>query len=574
MREAHSARGLIRFGEFEVDLRAGELRKGDAKVKLQKQPFQVLEILLERVGEVVSREELRQRIWPADTFVDFDQGLSNTIRRLREALTDSAEKPRFVETIPRRGYRFIGSVGQSGQIASIAVLPLDDLSSVPGQEFFADGLTEALITSLTKISALRVASRTSSMRYKGLRKSLREIATELQVDVVLEGTVIRSGERARISVQLVDGVTDKHLWAESYERSLGDLLLLQSEVARTIASEINIELTPHEQSQLIEERHVVPAAYEAYLKGRYYWNLRTVAGIAKAAECFKEAILLDPHYAGAHAGLADSYVILGYWGFAPPDECAGRAKAVALKAIEIDKTLAEPHASLAFAALHYDQDFLTAEKEFLRSIQINPRYATARQWYGLYLAMAGRWTDASAQFRQALQLDPVSPIIHVAFAAMHVWSRQWDMAIEESQRALDLDPDFLQGLWMLGWTHILKGMHELGIRELERGAELSGGAVLFKFALAYAYAIAGREVEAQKLKRELEELSRQRYVMPYWLATIHAGLDERDEALRCLEHAQRERSPWVLFLKVQPWFDNLRPDPRFQELLRRMNFPE
>jgi tetratricopeptide (TPR) repeat protein len=364
------------------------------------------------------------------------------------------------------------------------------------------------------------------------------------------------------------------MWAETYDRDLRDVLELQSEVARTIASEIQIQLTPEEQEQLDRAHQVVPGAYEAYLKGRYYWNWRTVTGIKKAAEFFEEAIRLDPHYAGGYAGLADSYVILGYWGFAPPDESTGRAKAVALKALEIDETLAEPHASLAFATLHYDQNFITAEKEFLRSIQLNPSYATAHQWYGLHLALMGRWTAAVDEFRRALQLDPVSPIIHVAFAGMRVLAREWDLAIEESQRALDLDPDFLQGLWMLGWAHILKGMHELGISELERGNELSGGAVLFKFALAYAYAVAGKKQEAQKIKRHLEDLSAQRYVMPYWIATIYAGLDEKDEALRWLECAHRERAAWIVFLKVQPWLDNFVSDPRFQNLLRRMNFPQ
>lgn len=576
MGEAHSAHGPVRFGEFEVDVRAGELRKGDIKLKLQRQPFQILEIFLERVGEVVSREELRQRIWPADTFVDFDQGLSNAIKRLREALSDSAEKPRFIETIPRRGYRFIGNVCSrpAGRIESIAVLPLENLSGDPEQEYFADGMTEALITNLAKISALQVISRTSAMHYKGVHRPLREIARELHVDGVVEGTVMRSGQRIRISVQLINAHADTHIWAETYDRDLRGVLELQSEVARTIASEIKIQLTPEEQEQLDRIHQVVPGAYEAYLKGRYYWNWRTVTGIKKAAEFFEEAIRLDSHYAGGYSGLADAYVILGYWGFAPPDECAGKAKLVALKALEIDETLAEPHASLAFATVHYDQDFEAAEQEYRRSIQLNPRYATAHQWYGLHLAMMGRGAAAVAELKQALQIDPVSPIIHVALAAVHVWARQWDLAIEESQRALDLDADFLQGLWMLGWAHILKGMNKLGISELERGSELSGGAALFRFALAYAYAVVGKKQEAHRIRRQLEELSAHRYVMPYWIATIYAALDEKDEALHWLESAYRERAPWIVFLKVQPWLDNLVPDPRFQSLLRRMNFPQ
>src|SRR5438309_3708363 len=320
MEGAHPSRGAVRFGVFEVDLRVGELRKRGVKIKLQDQPFQILQILLERSGEVVTREELRGRIWPADTFVDFDQGLNNAIKRLRESLSDSPDNPRFIETVPRHGYRFIGNLGATpGRIKSLAVLPLENLSRDPEQEYFAEGLTEALITTLAKVGELRVVSRTSAMLYKGVHKSMREIARELDVDAIIEGTVLRVGRRVRITAQLIDAPKETHLWAESYERDLRDVLTLQAEVTQAIAREIRVKLTPQERKHLAQTRAVDPEAYEAYLKGRYHWNRRSRDGLGKATQHFQQAIASDPTYAAAYAGLADCVSILGCWGFVSPE---------------------------------------------------------------------------------------------------------------------------------------------------------------------------------------------------------------------------------------------------------------
>jgi len=572
--ERGNSHGVVRFGDFEADFRAGELRKQGVKIKLQKQPFQVLEMLLERPREVISREELRQRIWPADTFVDFDQGLSNAIKRLRDALSDSAESPRFIETVPRRGYRFIGPLWTgAGRIESLAVLPLENLSRDPEQEYFADGLTEALITNLAKISALHVVSRTSAMQYKGVHKSLREIGRELGVAGIVEGTVLRSGNQVRISVQLIDASSDSHLWAESYERDLRDILALQSEVARAIAQEIQISLSPLESLYLGGGRLVDPQACELYLKGRYHWNKRNVEGVTKGAQYFQQTIDQDPSYAPAYAGLADSLVVLGYWGFSSPDKSAARAADLARKALEIDNTLSEAHASLAFAIHMYDWDFLRADAEFRRSIELNPNYAPARQWYALYLAEMGRWDHAFEQINRAIQLDPVSPIIYVAFAGILVFARKWDEAIEQCRRALELDPNFLQARWALGWTYGQKGMYQQAVAELRDGVNLSRGAVIFEFALGYAYAVAGELDGTRKILTQLLDSSEHRYVMPYWIATIYAALGDKDNAFLWLECAYRERSAWIAFLKVQPWFDTLRSDSRFDDLLHRVNFP-
>jgi TolB-like protein/Flp pilus assembly protein TadD len=565
----------IQFGVFEVDLRAGELRRRGVKVKLQEQPLQILQILLQSPGDVVTREELQQRIWPADTFVDFDHGINNAIKRLREALGDTAERPRYIETLPRRGYRFIGPIESraTGRIQSLAVLPLENLSRDPEQEYFADGMTESLITSLAKISALRVISRTTALKYKGVRdRSAQEIARELGVDCIVEGTVLRSGERVRISAQLINAATDTHLWAEEYERDLRDILALQSEVARAVANEIRVKLTPREQDQLARTRPVNPDAYEAYLKGRYYWDKRRPDAVKKGAEYFKLAIEKDPTYAAAYAGLADSAGAAGFWGFAPPEETYAKAKIAAQKSLQIEET-AEAHTSLGFALLHYDYDFLGAEKQFQRAIELNWNYATAHQWYAHCHAYLGRLDQCLEEATQALQLDPLSLIINTTFAGRFWFAREWDRAIEHCHKGLELDPSFAAMRWMLANVYQGKGMYQEAICEREKAIELGAGAPVFTAELGATYAAAGQRDKALEALNQLQELSKQRYVMAYWIALIHTGLKEKDAAFAWLEKAYRERSATLAFAKVDPRLDCLRSDPRFQDLMRRMNFP-
>src|SRR2546429_6083930 len=312
MQTAIKTRGMVHFGEFELDAAAGQLYRKGARLRLQEQPSQILQILLQRPGEIVNREELRQKIWPSDTFVDFDHGINNAIKRLREALGDTAETPHYVETLPRRGYRFIGKLERkSPSFRSLAVLPLENLSRDPEQEYFAEGLTEALITTLAKIGELRVVSRTTAMLYKDVHKPLREIARELEVDAIVEGTVLRAGQRVRITAQLIDAANETHLWAESYERHLRDVLHLQAEVAEAIAKQVQVKLTPQERAQLAQTQPVNPDAYEAYLKGRYHWLRRSGEELPKAVRYFEQAIEIDPTYAAAYAGLADSLSGLG-----------------------------------------------------------------------------------------------------------------------------------------------------------------------------------------------------------------------------------------------------------------------
>jgi TolB-like protein/Flp pilus assembly protein TadD len=568
---AAKVRRVIHFGEFELDDFARELRRQGTRLRLQDQPLQLLQILLQRPGEIVTREELQQKVWPSDTFVDFDHGINNAIKRLREALGDTADTPRFVETLPRRGYRFIGKIEQDPpRFRSLVVLPLDNLSRDPEQEYFADGLTEALITTLAKIGELRVVSRTSSMFYKGVRKPLREIARELEVDTVVEGTVLRAGDRVRITAQLIDPMKETHLWAESYDRSLRDILDLQAEVARAIAHEIQIKLTPQEQAQLAQARPVDPEAYEAYLKGRYHWIKRSREGHVRACQYFQQAITKDPASAPPYAGLADAVAIIALWGLLPPEEGCGKARGLALKAIDLDHSLAEAHTSLAWARFHYDYDFITAEKEFERAIELNPRYAVAHHWFGMCLAVMGRYEESYTELKRAVRLDPYSSYIHFGLAFVHWCGRRHEQAIRCCERALELDANSAQVLGWLGLSNVAMMAFGPAIAALQKAAEISQRAPAPLALLGEAYAASGASHEARKI---LQELTSRPHVTAYFVSRIYAALGDTNETFKWLETSYREHGEWMVLLMVDPRFDSLRDDARFQDLMRRMNFP-
>ena len=641
MPEDHHLPGCVRFGVFEVDLRGGELRKYGLRIKLQEQPFQVLVMLLEHAGEVVSREELQNKLWPADTFVDFDHGLNKAINKIREALGDSAGSPRFVETVARRGYRFLaevkvadaivahdaGSLSQSLPMAtvpslpdlavkratpnhylpslgmkisilvavalmavpaawmlrfrnrpspairSLAVLPLDSLSSDASQDYFADGMTDELITDLGQISALRVISRTSVMKYKRVHEPLPQIARELGVDAIVEGTVLRSDNRVRITAQLIEAPADKHLWAQSYEGDVRDTLALQNKVARAIADQVRINLTPREQSSLKTARTVNPEAYEDYLKGRYFWNKRTGEGLKKATEYFNDAIKKDPTFGQAYAGLADSYALLGNGDFAvaSPREAYPKAKAAATKALELDNSLGEAHTSLAFCLGLFEWNWDAAEKEYLRAIALNPGYATAHQWYALQLSLLGRFDEAIAEMRKAESLDPLSLIISANMADVLFAAHRYDEAIQQSRKAIDMDPNFAISHYELGQALAQKKMYNAAIAELQKANELSGGDTTCIAVLAYAYAASGRADEALKLLNELKSRSNHRFSYAAHEALIYASLDDKDQAMALLEKAYEDHFD-ALALR-SPAFDSLRSDRRFRDLMRRSGLP-
>jgi len=463
--------------------------------------------------------------------------------------------------------------GTSPRIESLAVLPIANLSGDPQQEYFADGMTEALITDLSKIGALSVISRTSVMRYKGTTKPLPEIARELNVDAVVEGSVQRSGDRVRVTAQLIGARTDTHLWAESYDRDLHDILALQDDVARAIANQIKVKLTPQEQVRLASARPVNPETHEAYLKGRYYWNKRTEEGFHRSIEYFSEATEKDPNYALAHAGLADSYIILGYFSLLPAKEAYAKAREAATRALELDDTLAEAHNALATAKADYDWDWPGAEREFRRAIELNPGYATAHQWYGRLLSELGRHEEALAEIKRAQELDPLSLIINAVGGRILLYAGRDDLAIEQLRKTLEMDPNFAHAHWFLGMAYVRKGALAEAIAEFQRATTLSSNFTQYKAGLGHAYARAGKSAEARKLLYELKELSKRRYVSWCDFAAIYAGLGDKDQAFACLERAYAQRDARLVELKVDARLDPLRADLRFADLLRRVGLP-
>ena len=469
--------------------------------------------------------------------------------------------------------RLLGRAGPP-RIESLAVLPLENLSRDPEQEYFADGMTEALIAELSKISALKVISRTSAMQYKGVKRPMPEIARGLRVDALVEGSVLREGDQVRITVQLIHGPTDQHLWAESYQRELRGILALQSEVARAIAGEIKIAVTPDEETRLAHARPVNPEAHQAYLKGRYYWNKRTEEGLGDALEYFRRAIEIDPTYALGYAGMADCYNLLPFYGLAPPKEAFPRARAAALKALDLDSTLAEAHTTLGDIAYSYDWDWSAAEQEYMRAIELNPSYATAHHWYANYLGVVGRLTEQMQEIKRALELDPLSLRINGDLGWAFQFAGQYDQAIEQYQKTLKLDPNFVPVHSLLGRAYVQKGMYSEARNAFEKAIALSEGNPDYIAELGHLYAVGGKRNEALAKISELKQLSRRRYVSPVGLALIHVGLGDKEQAFEWLEKAYEDRSAALVFLKRENRFDPLRGEPRFQDLLRRMNLPD
>lgn len=674
MESPASSTETVRFGVFELDLRAGELRKQGIRIRLQDQPLLILQALLERPGEVVTREELQAKIWPQGTYVDFDHGLHSAIKRLRDALGDSADNPRFIETLSRRGYRFIAPVKApsslvnaepapqpieplpapelekvleiperhktttflfagiaavaavavlsfsfnlggirtrvfgkpSSSFRSLAVLPLANLSSDPAQDYFADEMTEELITQFCKLGDLKVISRTSVMQYKGTHKPLPQIARELGADAIVEGAVQLSGSRVRITAQLVDAASDKHLWAEDYDRDLSNVLLLQSEVARDIAAKIDVQFTPQQQQQLAKQGHpVVPEAYESYLLGRFYWNKRTADGLQRAGSYFQNAIDKDPNFALAYTGLADYYAFLTLLGgpeVMPPRQAMAKAKTAAVKALQLDDTLGEAHASMAHVLHNFDWDFPAAEREFKRAIELNPKYSIVHHWYAHYLMQVGRTSEALDEAKKAKELDPLYLFINNGLARQYYLAHQYDLAIAQCRKGLEIDPAYVPARIQLGLALEQKGMLQEAISEFEQArqqaanyaitgegipsqedsAPAPGKAIAHAppasgtdlpavhALLGHAYARAGRTADARKELQALINASKVRYVAPSWMAVVNIGLGDQNQAFFWLDKSYQDRSEHMLYLKVEPLIDPLRNDPRFASLVKRV----
>jgi len=617
----------VRFGNFELDLDTGELRRDGTCLKLQQQPARVLMLLVNHAGQVVTRQQLAEQIWGKETFVDFEQGLNYAIRQIRNALEDDADHPHFLETLPRRGYRFIAPVEKtdpwassaikietpvtlatrspsrksywqwavaglfavvlvalalryrnpqsiedavkSSDIQSIAVLPLSNLSADPNQEYFSDGLTDELITELTKTSNLRVISRTSVSGFKDSRKSAREIGRELHVDAIVEGTVERVANRVRIRAQLIHAETDHHMWAESYDRDVSDLLRLEQELARDIAQQIGHRIAQRNAPAT----KFSAAAHEDYLRGRYYWNKRSGDGMRKGIEYFQKAIDQEPGYALAYAGLADSYVVLANWGFARPAESYLKAKDAALKALELDDQLAEAHTSLAYVSLLYDWDWQGSEKRFRQAIALNPNYASAHHFYSILLMASGRQSEAVVEIRRAQELDPLSLIVNDVVGWIYYQGRQYDEAIQQYNKTLEMDPNYAPALLDLGTVYLRKGDHRKALASFQRAIAAGGENSVALSDLAQTHALSGNRSEALNILKKLESSAAQTFVSSWDLSFVYAALGEKKKALELLQTAADGHVGWVVRLGVDPAFESLRSEPQFQELVRRVGIP-
>jgi TolB-like protein/DNA-binding winged helix-turn-helix (wHTH) protein/Tfp pilus assembly protein PilF len=663
----------IRFGEdFELDLRPRRLRRGSHVFKLERIPLEILILLLEHRGEIVSREKIVARVWGNDVFLDTDNSIRGAIRKVRQALKDDPETPRFIQTVTGRGYRFIapiispqeeqttdpprpeasvvstatqsfvrepdswlhgGSPGlvdqeqqrSAGQVPGaetargqvrrhartwvfvglaslavvsllslrefwiwrasrvpavsqrktvLAVLPFDNLSRDPDQDFFSEGLTEEMIAQLGKLNRdrLKVVARSSVAKYKGSTLAAREIGKELNADYLVQGSVRRSSDRVRITVQLIQARDQTDVWTESYDRELRDVLAVQDSVVRSIASEIHIALTEEQEKRLAAPRQISSEAYEAYLKGRYYWNKRTGESMQKAEQYFERAIDNDPTYAAAYSGLADCNSGLTWHGFKSPAEALPKAYAAARKALEINPESAEAHASLGLAMTHR-WDWAGAEAEFRRALQLDPQYANAHHWYGDYLSIRGRHGEALAEAKHALELDPLNLMISTWVGLRYYMARDYSRAIDQNRNSVELDPNFAAAHLLLGEDYRGAGLHSEAVNELKNAANLSGDSPLYTAQVAVALAVAGRNGDALRIAHELETISRKRYVSPYGLAQIYAASNKNEDTFKWLQAAYEDHAVWMGYLAVDPIFDRYRSDERFKDLLRRVGLP-
>jgi len=628
---------VLRFGVFQVNLAARELRKHGVRIRLPGQPFCVLSILLERPGQVVSRDEMRDKLWDSVTFVDYERSLNSAIRKLRAVLGDSQESPRYIETVPRLGYRFIAPVEEvssssepplleptrSGAAAKVpalplfgrhwslilgipaillalaagyfmwsrarvrpqppgerlmlAVLPFENLTGDASQDYLSDGLTEEMIAQLGHLDPehLGVIARTSVMHYKHTTEQAGQIGRELGVQYVLEGSLRRESDRVRVTAQLVQTKDQTRIWSRQYDRELQSLLALQAEIARETADEIQLALGKGYKLQATDRKLSSPSSYQAYdlyLKGRYFWNKRSNNGFKQAADYFQQSIANDPNYARAYAGLADTFALMSSWSFVPQTEAIPKARAAALRALQLDDSLAEAHTSLALIAEIYDYDWQTAEKEYRRAIQLDPQYATAHQWYAECLSFQGRFPEALEESERARQIDPLSLIIATDHAAILYFARQYDRAIEQFREVLAMEPNFGRA-HMVVYAYVEKGMFPEALAETAKWRH-SDGSPVWELE-AYVYSRWGKQ---QQMERALAQWKRGSpdgaALSRFMLLHAYVATGRKEEALALIEKSYREHSNLVTTLKVEPALDPLRGDPRFQELLRRVGLAD
>jgi TolB-like protein/lipoprotein NlpI len=569
----------VQFDQFELDLASGELCKGGAPVRLQPQPLKVLTLLARRAGQLVMRDEIQKEVWTDHTFVDFDQGLNYCIRQIRTALSDNAESPRYIETVPRRGYRFLAHVRSVSSAAErrvmLLVLPFENLSGDAEQEYFSDGLTEEMISQLGRLNPQRlgVIARTSAMRYKHTDKSIEMIGRELGVSYVLEGSVRRAGDRVRVTAQLVQVLDQAHVWADSFERQVGNILALQSDFAHAIATQIGVQLAPHEEVRLATPPRVDAGAYDAYLKGRFFWKKRSREALQKSVHYFTQAIEIDSGYAPAYAGLADVHLTQLDYNYLPPREAFALADRMLLDALRLDNTRPEPHASLGHLRLH-QFDWTAAARQFTRAIELNPGYDTAHYYYANLLAAFGRFDEALAEANRTIELDPLSPNTRQNRLFILYLARRYPQAIQELAETFEMDPAYTALYYYLGLVYERQGAYDQAMEAFHKVSPKShnrGATVLA--AIGYTHARAGDREAAINVLNQLEELAAREYVSPYDLALLHLALDDEGRAFVYLWKAYDAYSSFLPFANVDARLDAIRGDPRFDALLARLNVP-
>jgi TolB-like protein/DNA-binding winged helix-turn-helix (wHTH) protein/Tfp pilus assembly protein PilF len=620
-----SQQTIIRFGVFDLSPQTGELRKAGQRVSLRPQAARLLGLLASRPGQMMTREELKDQIWGKETFVDFEHGLNFCIRQIREALGDDADAPRYIETLPRRGYRFIPLVetmphpsppvspaagklrqthpawrpavlvagmllvlgitvaiadpyqvqervfGRVIPVQTIAVLPLLNLSGDANQDYFADGMTEALTTDLARMETVQVISRSSTMQYKGAKKPLPTIASELHADAIVEGSVQGVGNRVRVTAQLIRATTDKHLWADTYERDLSDILVLQDDVASAIATQIQSRLGGPKPLTLAKAQTISPEAYETYLKANFYLDQ---FDFQTSIEYYGQVIKLDPDYAPAYAHMANAYFFLGFFSAIPPQQAWGKVKELGILAVTKDDHLPEGHAALASAKLHYDWDFAGAEKEFKRAIDLNPNDADIRHGYAHYLMAMGRMGESAAESKRAVELDPVDDGLTDCLCWHNYAARQYDNSIELALEVLKRQPEDNWEHAILAWDYEQKGVPEKSVAEFKKAVEIEPKeSPLHTFLVAglgQAYASAGMKSDAEQILHSLLDKTKQSYVSPFDIALIYTALGEKDTAFAWLDKAVAERSTFLVYSKWEPRLNPLRSDVRFEEMLAKI----
>jgi TolB-like protein/DNA-binding winged helix-turn-helix (wHTH) protein/Flp pilus assembly protein TadD len=632
-----SSRNLpLRFGVFELDLNTGELRKSGRTVRLRPQAAKVLGILASRPGQLVTREDLQGQLWGQETFVDFEHSINLCIREIRTALSDDAATPRYIETLPRQGYRFIAPIqeprqlandpaidlqrpaptngttsvilapgrsywplalvgavavlaiaivaavtnqgdwrsrffgGAAGPVRAIAVLPLQNLTGDSAQDYFADGMTEALTTDLARMESLQVISRTSTMQYKAAKKSLPVIARELNAGAVVEGSVQRFGNRVRVTAQLVRAADDRHLWAETYERDFRDILALQDDVASAIAKQIESRLGGPQPQPLAKTQAISPEGYEAYLKANFYLDQFE---LQKSIEYYSQAIKLEPNYAPAYAHMARAYFFLAFFGTLPPQEGWRKVKEAATLAVEKDDLLADGHGALGLAMLHYDWDFAGAEREFKRALELNPNNADIHHDYGHYLMAMGRVAESETESKRAVALDPMGDVLTSCLCWHSFAARNYDRSVGQAQKFLSSHADDPFELSIIGWDYQQKRMPEQAIAKFKKAVEVTKDDSFYLAVLGHGYAMAGNRREAEKILQTLSDRGKKSYVSPFDLALIHAALGEKDKAFALLDKAVAERSTFIVYSKWEPRLDPLRSDPRFTQMLKEIGLP-